>query len=646
MKRFIIYFVLTALTTVGAVADDGGFSLENAFITARVSKDNVWDITEVLTVNFLEPRHGIYKYVPSRFIYSFPDANGKLEPREYSNYIYDCKVYEYDFEVEEDTEKARNTIFKIGSRHELVTGLQNYVIKYKIRYFDDLYDGEDFLCHSLWGIGWNTPVDTLMFQIEFEKPLPASIEQSLNTYSGALGSTNNADSVYVYYSQEKNAICGRVINLPANHAVTVSSQLPQGFWEIQPKDLSLFYAFAGLAAFFALVTIGLILLTNHHKPIRVLSFYPPKGMSSVEVGTIIDNETGYDDLSSLVPWLANKGYIHIVENTDEHGAKIKDNLTLIKVKDLPENAPEYQKTFMKALFNKHEEVNLKSLSLTYNAIYNIRKQIESMFTGERALIFSNNKVIWAWRFMLLCMLGAASACNLTTTFSGFYLCLELITTVAFLLWMGYRRKSKCLEYKEYSTWKTITSIIKWSLALSFVISVNINCLDDGFLAVPYQYIIYGSIMGALVTYFLNFAVCNTPYRAQMLGEINGLRDFIKTAELPRLKMLVDENPSYFYDILPYAMVFGLTDKWVKLFESIKIDSPEWYAGSSRFEANEMPMVVNNVNTRISDSVNASIRKSIASHKSSYSYSKSGRGRSYSGRSFSGGGGGGGGGGSW
>lgn len=643
MKRLIAYLVLAVLTAVGAMADDGGFKLEKAFISAKVGKDNVWDITEVLTVNFLEPRHGIYKYVPSKFTYSFPDADGKMVPYDYTNYIYDCKVYAYEFSVESDSGEAMNTIIKIGSGDKLVTGLQKYVIKYKIKYFDDRYSGEDFLCHTLWGNGWNTPVDSLLFLVEFEKPLPAGIGQSLNTYSGELGTTCNADSVYVYYNQEDNSIRGRAFNLPAKHAVTVSSQLPQGFWEIPPKDLTLFYIFVGLAALFALLTVILLITTKRYSPIRILSFYPPEGMSSAEVGTVIDNEVGDNDLSSLVPWMASKGYIQIVENTDEKGAKLMDNLTLTKVKDLPDDAPEYQRSFMNALFSKgSDSLKLKSMSLSFNATYNIRKQIELIFTGERGLILVNIKAIRLWIIMLLCMLGAASTCNEVDGFNFSFLFLELLSTVGVLLWMGRHRMKKAFEYENYSWFKHISSIVKWTLVVFFAVSVNIVWFDDGLLAIPVDYIIYGSFVASVVTYFLNFAVGNTMYRAQVLGELEGLREFIETAELPRLKMLVDENPQYFYDILPYAMVFGLTSKWVKLFESIKVENPEWYISSSPMKLAAMPLMMNKISTRVSDS----IRDSIASTSSGHSYSSSGRGYSGGGRSYSGGGGGGGGGGSW
>ena len=41
-------------------------------------------------------------------------------------------------------------------------------------------------------------------------------------------------------------------------------------------------------------------------------------------------------------------------------------------------------------------------------------------------------------------------------------------------------------------------------------------------------------------------------------------------------MLVNENSTYFYDILPYTYVLGVSNKWIKKFESINVNPPTWY----------------------------------------------------------------------
>ena len=50
-------------------------------------------------------------------------------------------------------------------------------------------------------------------------------------------------------------------------------------------------------------------------------------------------------------------------------------------------------------------------------------------------------------------------------------------------------------------------------------------------------------------------------------------------EKDKLEMLVNDNPNYFFDILPYAYVLGVSDIWSKKFESIAIAPPTWYVGT-------------------------------------------------------------------
>jgi hypothetical protein len=64
--------------------------------------------------------------------------------------------------------------------------------------------------------------------------------------------------------------------------------------------------------------------------------------------------------------------------------------------------------------------------------------------------------------------------------------------------------------------------------------------------------------------------------AELMGKIMGLKHFIEVAEKDRLELLVKENPSYYFNILPFAYVLGVTNVWIKKFETIAIQPPEWY----------------------------------------------------------------------
>ena len=53
----------------------------------------------------------------------------------------------------------------------------------------------------------------------------------------------------------------------------------------------------------------------------------------------------------------------------------------------------------------------------------------------------------------------------------------------------------------------------------------------------------------------------TKQGGEWLAKLIGFKEFIDKAEKDRIRVLVEQNPSYFYNVLPYAYVLGVTDKW-------------------------------------------------------------------------------------
>ena len=128
-----------------------------------------------------------------------------------------------------------------------------------------------------------------------------------------------------------------------------------------------------------------------------------------------------------------------------------------------------------------------------------------------------------------------------------------------------------------------------------------------------------------------FLTKRTPYGTEILGRIRGFKRFLETAEKERLEMLVEENPDYFYEILPYTYVLNVSDKWVKNFKSIACEPPSWYTNDndSYFDIIAFQHIMNSTIASASNSMTSSPESA-----------------SSSGGGFSGGGSGGGGGGAW
>ena len=118
-------------------------------------------------------------------------------------------------------------------------------------------------------------------------------------------------------------------------------------------------------------------------------------------------------------------------------------------------------------------------------------------------------------------------------------------------------------------------------------------------------------------------------------KINGFKIFLETAEKDKLELLVNEQPNYFYNILPYAYVLGVSDEWIKRFEGIALERPHWYYGNT-FSPMTMYYLMHSQIPNVARSM-VSVPKNSGS---------TGGGFSSGGGGFSGGGFGGGGGGSW
>jgi hypothetical protein len=90
--------------------------------------------------------------------------------------------------------------------------------------------------------------------------------------------------------------------------------------------------------------------------------------------------------------------------------------------------------------------------------------------------------------------------------------------------------------------------------------------------------------------------------------------------------LQEEDPGYYFELLPYAMVFGLAGTWSEKFMSFGIENPEWcrMVGTGFVPA----VFCDFISARLSDGIYEAKPHSSSSHGSS------------------GGGFGGGGGGSW
>lgn len=574
----LFIFLASMQSAPMASADNGGYTIRDYHVEAKLQKNNVLDITETIQVHFQEKRHGIYRNIPTHMYvnrFTAEDVKNKSATSgrvmDYANKIRNLSVDGWEYDT--DTENG-NYVIRIGDEDTLVEGDQTYQISYRYVMPDDRITYNDFLFYSVLGNGWETTIKHFSFAVSFEKALPEESQSALQIYSGKLGAYGN--SLHVMYDLSSTEITGEVYDIAPNQAVTIFTNLPEGYFEGARKTPSQPCIVALILTILLIVCMLALEFLKRDKPIvQTIEFHPPEGMSSAEVGTIIDESVDDIDMMSLLPWWADQGYITMEEVPDKKGRYGKHgHFILHLLKPLPEDAPNYQKTLFKALFRKDREVaDLSKLKNKFAKRFDKAKnQLQLIYTGDKKLSKGMGTGICLLTLLCICYslaLGFSSQVSLVT-----HLPFGIISGVA-LLFYGIIRI--CLKgrdpLRKTGGWVALSvyGFCTWILAM---VMVFLCSGPDSFL--PIVLLVVVCCLSTLAVLNIAKFVHFTAYKQEMMGKLMGLRQFIQTAELPQLKMLVDENPSYYYGILPYAMAFGMMDDWAKRFEGMTIPEPDWY----------------------------------------------------------------------
>jgi len=98
--------------------------------------------------------------------------------------------------------------------------------------------------------------------------------------------------------------------------------------------------------------------------------------------------------------------------------------------------------------------------------------------------------------------------------------------------------------------------------------------------------------------------------AETLWKIKGFKMFMKTVDKDRAKFYEKEN--IFEKLLPYAIVFGITDIWIQRIKEIYGEeyfvnyTPVWYVGTERyFNAKDFSSNIKDLSSAIATSVSSS-----------------------------------------
>ena len=605
MRRLVRVRWLAALPLLflipAAPARGQGFVFESTprfDVNIVIEQSGDLEITETIVQEFgSTPRHGIFRYIPNRLRYD--DEFDRVYPIDLLSVTALPPGTPDDVETKDEN---GNFVIRIGDPDTTITGRHTYQIVYRVQGAMNGFADHDELFWNAIGNQWEQDIGEMNVRVTG----PTGITR-IACYQGPFGSTVPCDKSSI---TKKGDAVFQQSNLPAFQAMSVVIALPAGTVDstapILDERWSLDKAFSrtpasvgGGAALFVLIVGGFAwLMWRRGRDVR---------FRGSQVDQVMGNPT--DAETQAVP-LFERG-TSVVEFEPPEGLRPGQVGTLV---DEVANTLDVSATIVDLAVRKYLVIEeIPKTWLLGKADWNLRLLPEpaddKLLSYEKKLLdglFEDGDQVE------LSALRKKFAERLQKVKDALYN--DLVSRKWFL-----RRPDRVRQ-----TWVVIGSLV-----LSFGIAITVLLAyftKLGILGIPF------AIGGILLLIGANEMPARTAKGTAMTRRVNGFRIVIEKAEAYMSKWAEQEN--VFTRFLPYAVVFGVTDKWAKAFESLgQLPSDTtWYLSSRPFVYAQFADSIDSFTVQTSGTISATPAGSGSS--------------GFGGGGGAGGGGGGGGGGSW
>lgn len=343
------------------------------------------------------------------------------------------------------------------------------------------------------------------------------------------------------------------------------------------------------------------------KVIETIEFYPPEGFNSLEVGFLYKGKADSKDVISLLIYLANKGYIKISETPE-------NRLKITKLKEYDGNNINEQ-IFLKGLFTKQkteslisllnapeENVNEVTIIDLYDTFYiTIEKILSNINSKEnKNKIFEQTTPKLKKVIILMIILTYLAMFVPPNLLSEEYQGLIFV----FLIPIGFGffgisefffSEKELIFVNGKPTYSKIRiKILGIFTSLLWIVIPSLSITYSGFLA--NKIYILNLIIGLLCIIGMLICIQKLPKRSsygnEILGKLIGFKTFLETVEKEKLEDMVAKDPTYFYNILPYAYALNVSNKLIEQFKSVLLPPPNWCDDLDKFYIEKLDSIIN------------------------------------------------------
>jgi len=305
---------------------------------------------------------------------------------------------------------------------------------------------------------------------------------------------------------------------------------------------------------------------------KLIEFKAPEGLTSAAVGYVTDGAVDTRDVMSLIPWFAGKGYLKIESRMMDETASdgVTTNMQLRKLRDLPDDAYNYEKMLFYAMFPGKETV----FNITYKydksfaaSWLSTKESVEHAHSKNMYEFFKPGIWLMALVVVSFCLtLGLTSRTETGESCWGCIIVPLIFMAAAFeVVYLISGHSMGEAMGTQFKMWLMPIGAIAVS-AMGVYVSIDYG--NTSFVPVGWMWGLF--LLISLSSLFTTKMLRPTKQRIQQLGLLLGLKEYIKTAEKNELQQLATNNTAQFYIFLSYALAFGLAPTWEKKFRGLNM----------------------------------------------------------------------------
>ena len=407
-------------------------------------------------------------------------------------------------------------------------------------------------------------------------------------YAGASGTDKTDNS----FTVNGNVLTYQKDALSAYNGVTFALHFGDGVLSTKADITPYWLIIVGCVLIAALVAVKFLKFTQG-EVLVVPNFDAKDKFDPLIMGKLIDNKAAGSDVTSLIYYWANKGYLKI-NLADE------DDIELIRiVTTLPDGSPDYQQVMYANLFARGDSVRINSLkNVFYPTVEKVTRRVNFAVGNISDTKSTTISILFAILGGALMGLTPTLLAMFTINTSFIY----LFSLLMFVPVIGIYLLARIVRDRSPKYGKGMVALMYVGVAI-----LAAACTALYVLLVPSHIIetvpkIIICIVGFAIVMLSVTIVCRTEEYEKKLGLILGFKDFITNVEKDKLELMFKDNPEMYYEILPYAQVLGVSDIWENKFKDLTVAPPQWatgYNGPTLFDYVVFCAVLNRLSSNMS-----------------------------------------------